>query len=315
MKSVLARLARRLSAINADESCITITPEFSEHFLKVYEAGKSSFTGSRMNSIMLVLPYILRDLVAQERRKINAAINSAYVGDPLYGHPLVEDPCEPCIEALLVFMHWYLLIRNRELTVTELVECHRRGKNMREKLKETFPKKSGEESGWKFGKFHAVEHSVVTIIFWGWIETTSCQSGERGHKELLKCLAGIHNNRQVFRQFLSYWERAEQLSRAQNDFEEDEINQVCEEETREEAMHSCELGVRCPLFFMAANRHDQHFRAVDCVGVGPDRRYKVRQSICGRQAFCVWAMTPGSVRMHKVKNISHVPDVMKSMLI
>ena len=118
-----------------------------------------------MNSIMLVLPYILRDLVAQERRKINAAINSAYVGDPLYGHPLVEDPCEPCIEALLVFMHWYLLIRNRELTVTELVECHRRGKNMREKLKETFPKKSGEESGWKFGKFRAVEHCVVTIIF------------------------------------------------------------------------------------------------------------------------------------------------------
>ena len=125
MKSVLACLARRPSAINADESCITITPEFSEHFLKVYEAGKSSFTGSRMNSIMLVLPYIFRDLVAEERRKINAAINSAYVGDPLYGHPLVEDPCKSCIDALLVFMHWYLLIRNRELSVNELVECHR----------------------------------------------------------------------------------------------------------------------------------------------------------------------------------------------
>ena len=51
-----------------------------------------------------------------------------------------------------------------ELTVTELVECHCRGKNMREKLKETFPEKSGEESGWKFGKFHAVEHCVVTIL-------------------------------------------------------------------------------------------------------------------------------------------------------
>ena len=62
-------------------------------------------------------------------------------------------------------MHWYLLIQSRELTVIELVECHRRGKNMREKLKETFPVKSGEESGWKFGKFRAVEHCVVTIIF------------------------------------------------------------------------------------------------------------------------------------------------------
>ena len=43
---------------------------------------------------MLVLPYILRDLVAPERKKINAAINSAQDGNPLYGHPLVEDPCE-----------------------------------------------------------------------------------------------------------------------------------------------------------------------------------------------------------------------------
>jgi len=39
MKSVLVLLAQRLSAIQADEFCITITPEFSEHFLKVYEAG------------------------------------------------------------------------------------------------------------------------------------------------------------------------------------------------------------------------------------------------------------------------------------
>ena len=37
-------------------------------------------------------------------------------------------------------------------------------------------------------------------------------------------------------------EGAEQLSRAQNDLEEVENNQVCEEETREEEIHSCELG-------------------------------------------------------------------------
>ena len=55
-------------------------------------AGKSSFTGSRMNNLMLVLPYIFRDLVAQEQRNINAAIESAEEDDPLYGHPLVEDP-------------------------------------------------------------------------------------------------------------------------------------------------------------------------------------------------------------------------------
>ena len=89
------------------------------------------------------------------------------MGDPLYDHPLVADPCEPCIQALLVFVRWYLLVQNRELSVKKLVECHRRGREMREKLKETFPEKSGEESGWKFGKFHAVEHCEVTIILWG----------------------------------------------------------------------------------------------------------------------------------------------------
>jgi len=47
------------------QSCITITAEFSQNFLMVYEDGKSSFTGSRMINIILVLPYILRDLVAQ----------------------------------------------------------------------------------------------------------------------------------------------------------------------------------------------------------------------------------------------------------
>ena len=64
-----------------------------------------------MKNIMLVLPCILRDLVAHERRKIIAAINSAHVGDPLHGHPLEEDPCESCIEALLLFTHWYNLVR------------------------------------------------------------------------------------------------------------------------------------------------------------------------------------------------------------
>ena len=179
--------------------------------------------------------------------------------------------------------------------MNELAECHRRGRKMREKFKEIFPEKSGEISGWKFGKFHAVENCIVTIIFWGWIETTPCQSGERGCKALLKCFAGIHNNRQVFRQFLSYWERAEQLSRAKNDFEEDEINQVCEEETREEAMHSCKLGVRCPLFSwlltdmtnisgQLIGRELVLIAVINCSNLFADGRH----SVCGQwhQALC-----------------------------
>jgi hypothetical protein len=45
MAHVLRRLARRLSRITPDESCLIISEKFSQHILKVYEEGKSSFTG------------------------------------------------------------------------------------------------------------------------------------------------------------------------------------------------------------------------------------------------------------------------------
>ena len=69
---ILRRLARRLSRITADESCLTISEKFAQHFLKVYVEGKSKFTGPRMLYLMLVLPYVLVDLVGIEQRKINA---------------------------------------------------------------------------------------------------------------------------------------------------------------------------------------------------------------------------------------------------
>jgi hypothetical protein len=106
MHHVLQRLARRLASIEADESCLTITPEYAQHFLKVYELGKSSFTGTRMTYLILVLPYVMTDLVGDERRAINAAIDQAQAdpADPLHGLPHVEDPCEAINDALLVFL-------------------------------------------------------------------------------------------------------------------------------------------------------------------------------------------------------------------
>ncbi len=97
-------------------------------------------------------------------------------------------------------------------------------------------------------------------MFYGWLENTSCQSGELAHKILLKFLAGNLNNYNIFIQFLRYWERHEQLSRAARDAagagEADESDsndeEVCEEDrAREDAMHACELGTWCPLFFVA----------------------------------------------------------------
>ncbi len=97
-------MARSLLRITADESCLTISDKFAQHFLHVYEDGRSSFTGARMTCLILVSPYVLVDLVGKERRMINAAIDSAAAGDPLHGLPHVEDPYEAIIDALLIFL-------------------------------------------------------------------------------------------------------------------------------------------------------------------------------------------------------------------
>ena len=159
--NVLKRLATRLASVRAEESCLTLTPEFAEHFLKVYAEGRSSFTGARMNNLMLVLPYIIRDIAGPERALINAAIRAAAPGDPLHGMESVEDPCVAIVNCLLTFMSWYLLIRRRELSVDDVAETLDRGRGMMESLKATFPEKSGEIQAWNFGKFHDIFASAA----------------------------------------------------------------------------------------------------------------------------------------------------------
>jgi hypothetical protein len=80
-----------------------------------------------------------------------------------------------------------------------------------EKLMEVFPRKSGKQAGWNFRKFNDILHTSVIIMFFRWLKNTSCQSGKLAHKILLKASAGNLDNYNVFKPFLSDWERYEQL--------------------------------------------------------------------------------------------------------
>jgi hypothetical protein len=135
MHHVLQRWANRLARIEADESCLTITPEFAQHFLKVYELGKSSFTGPCMTYLILVLPYVMTDLVGAERRAINAAIDKAQAdpADLLHGLTHVEDPCEEIVDALLVFLPCFLLVCRKDLPASEVCSMTERGFALMEK--------------------------------------------------------------------------------------------------------------------------------------------------------------------------------------
>ena len=53
VNNVLRWLAQRLASVRGEESCLTLTVEFAEHFLKVYAKGRSSFTGPHMNNLMI----------------------------------------------------------------------------------------------------------------------------------------------------------------------------------------------------------------------------------------------------------------------
>ena len=65
-----------------------------------------------------------------------------------------------------------------KLRDSEIAELTTRGITMMKKLKKLYPEKSGEAQAWKFRKFHDILHAPIAILFLGWIETTSCQSGE-----------------------------------------------------------------------------------------------------------------------------------------
>lgn len=53
---------------------------------------------------------------------------------------------------------------------------------------------SGEAGGWKFIKFHSLDHLLAHIVLFGWIENSSAQAGEHCHKFYLKVLKVITNN-------------------------------------------------------------------------------------------------------------------------
>ncbi len=62
---------------------------------------------------------------------------------------------------------------------------------------------------------------------------------------------------------------------------------------RSEAMHVCELGPRCPLFYMALNRSNLHHTAES---TGSDSRGVIK----GKRAFNIWNLPAADLASHPV---------------
>ena len=75
---------------------------------------------------------------------------------------------------------------------------HQAAVDLLELLKKNLPDKCGEASGWNFEKAHSILHKVSEIVLWGNSDNTSCQGAEHANIELIKSVAHLTNNKDVF---------------------------------------------------------------------------------------------------------------------
>jgi hypothetical protein len=131
-------------------------------------------------------------------------IKAATRDSPLFKLPPVVDPSNEIAEVLVKALEWNMLSREWNLTVSDLEDLHGQSKALLEALKECLPDRIGGAKGWCFEKAHSILHKVREIIMWGWSENTSCQGPEHAHIDLIKNVAHLTNNKDVFLCILRY---------------------------------------------------------------------------------------------------------------
>ena len=87
----------------------------------------------------------------------------------------------------------------RSIPESEFPEVRQAAVDLLELLKKNLPDKCGEASSWNFEKEHSILHNVSEIVpLWGNSDNTSCQGAEHAHIELIKSVAHLTNNKDVF---------------------------------------------------------------------------------------------------------------------
>ncbi len=197
--------------------------------------------------------------------------------------PVVDqlDRSNEIAEVLIKALEWNMLSREWNLTVSDLEDLHGQSKALLEALKECLPDRIGGAAGWCFEKAHSILHKVREIIMWGWSENTSCQGPEHAHIDLIKNVAHLTNNKDVFlcilryhcrRGFVQQYEQmledmldqgdsqpagASQVSR-KIDLDHEKIASVLNGDRNFSV--ACELGVRYPTLRAMLNRGDLNLR-------------------------------------------------------
>ena len=212
---------------------------------------------------------------------INGKIKAAGRDSPLYRLPLLEDPSNEIAEVLVKSVEWNMLSREWNLSVSDLSELHKLSKGLLEALNTHLQDRVGGAKGWNFEKAHSILHKVREIVMWGWSENTSCQGPEHAHIDLIKSVAHLTNNKDVFLCILRYHcrrglvQQYEQMLEDMLDVNQSDARKLAiDHDKMEQALTgdrnfsiSCELGGRYPMLKAMLNREDLHIRV--SVSVSP----------------------------------------------
>ncbi len=101
-------------------------------------------------------------------------------------------------EVLVQALDWNMLSREWNINVRDLALLHQKSKALLQTPKRHLPDRIGGAEGWNFEKSHSILHKVREIVMWGWAENTSCQGPEHAHIELIKSVAHLTNNKDIF---------------------------------------------------------------------------------------------------------------------
>jgi hypothetical protein len=199
VESVQERICTRLEHFESGSAGFEISAKYVAHLMHVYKEGKSTFTASRMEILIVSLIFVLHDLIGPELEVINRAIVDGRVR-MINGAP-PEPPTDPCpeiIRALALFLDWYILARRLWFPVDMIPELQRRCCVFKEAFKAVFPEKSGQLNAWNFIKFHGLYHKAGDILMSWSTPFTDTNTFESAHKPNVKNLSGNSNGKDQF---------------------------------------------------------------------------------------------------------------------
>ena len=277
LDGIWTRMARRLTHVHSDACGLEITPNYAAHFKHVFVDGKHAFTGTRMEMLMLLLPFILQNLIDPELILIEQGIREGRVDKDATGRfpAPPQDPCPDMVRALACFLDWYMPARLLLFPMAMAPDLQRRANVMKDTLQEVFPEKSGQKAAWNFPKMHAPDHKASEILGHGSTIYTETGPFETGHKHNIKDLSGNSNGKDQFITIAKYHDRASNVTKLKQaisrnsrflsredesdsgsssdaaDFEEDD-----DLLTDTTSSRPCEMAIRMPLWDMTYHVKD-----------------------------------------------------------